>query len=953
MSVVINAQSGLAEDLPEQEAQSGLQSGSHLVLLNDEQGNPVHVPLSEANKLVSIQGGYTQPTEAQLKNVLDYAKFNTPTEQAKTFAEGAASAATFGASTAAQVASGLSIPEDISARREVNPGMHSLGAITGLMASSLVPGGAAKVLGGAGKAVVEKLGLEATPAMIAAAEKAGVPIVNTFTQKVGSAAVKGAVETALFNTGDEVSKLVAKDPGQTVENALINIGVGGLLGGAVIGGGIGTVPALWKAANETKAGQFLNAIRDKANGLEKPVLPGAGISDLAQKAGVEVSPTMKAAISENPVAREFAQQVAESNASAGAEMRAEALKLRENVNEAVLKSVGKDESYLSQLPARSEFEQGQKLVNTISKNIEERIEPLAEGFERIKLQNKAKPLVAAQKEALANQISDFAQANDMLLSKGPKSALINDALERIPQMNRIEQLANMASDLGDKGRANVEILYHANKLKDMVRAVESDAIEAAELATAKTTVQELKTLRANYGEAYRVMNALDEKLKLGSWAGPKTFVDALKNAIVSKPEEILRRLTPKGDVSLLNLMAKEFPESVPLLRDTYIDTLMKAATKNPPAGMKVDPKVLFNAAKEWSPELRDFVLPKGATEALDASQQLLKRIPPPGNPPHTARTLDNMWSHAPGGAMAMVSMITGHNPLMGYVIGQLGRYAATEIPAAMKLSALKFLGSELPVNSVGFKAMADMISHTYKGNGQIINGIKNLFKAGAIAVPSALETNEKKVKQIKKQIENINKDPTALLNVGGDLHYYMPEVATELGAMAARTYQYLNNLLPKQEKSAPLDDTPKPTRQENYKFERAVAIADNPLTVLNHIKTKTLTQDDVDTVKTLYPSLYQGLVSKITSSVIEQQAKGKTIPYDMRTQLSRFIGQPLDSTQTPEFIRSMQSNNQATQPQQATQPVQQPSKGSMKALQKLPGIYATAGQQAEARKGNA
>lgn len=969
MSVVINAATGLAEDLPDEAAQQGLESGSHLVALNDEQGNPVNVPYSEASGLVSMQGGHTQPSTEQLQSLLNYAKWSSPEEQAKTFAEGAGSAATFGASTLAETLAGVN-PEDISGRREVNPGMHMLGGALGL----LTPGGAGKVLASAGRTAAVKLGLEASPIAIAAAEKLGFPIVDTFLQKVGSSAVKGAVETALFNTGDEVSKAFAKDEGQTLGTAAVNVGLGGILGGGIIGGALGTVPGLWKLGKESKTGQFLSAIRDKANGLEKPSLPGANIGELADKAGIELSATSRAAVSENPVAREWVQQVGESNSRAGAEIRADALNMRQNTNDAVLKAVGKDEAYLSQLPARSEFEEGKKLVGSVTKSIEDEIRPLSEGFESIKDQYKNRKIgpntVEAQraqlgelpgkpsqmanevrfnKESLANEVADFAQSEGTALTEGSSNTIVKMVLNGIPKLETLQDISNLVTRLNEAQREKTANWFVTSRLKNILINAQDTLAGDLALAEGKITSEELGRLKSGYLTAMEKLRGLDEKIKLGDWSGPKSFSVALNDAISKRPEEILSRLTPKNDATLLNFMSQNFPGVTQTLRDTYLDKVMKAASKNPPAGMKVDPKVIFNAVKEWSPELRDFVLPKGAAESLDAAQQLLKKIPPPGNPPHTARTLDNMWSFAPGGAMAMVSMVMGHNPVVGFVLGQLARHAATEVPNAMKLAALKFLGSPLPVNSAGFKAMADFISHTYKGNGAITNGIKNLFKSGATVLPAHLESNEKKKKVIKDQIHAFNQDPSKMLEIGGELHHYLPGIASELASTAMRAQQYLNSLKPNTDKQAPLDEKRKPSYHEDYKYDRAVSIAAQPLEVLKHIQKGTLTTDDVTTLKTIYPSLYEGLSSKLMMQVIDQSAKGKIIPYSLRTQLSRFLGQPLDSTQTPAFIASMQTpNTPSTNPPGMGQSQKQGT-GTMKALQKLPGTYSTQSQQAEAR----
>lgn len=245
MPLLINSDTGLAEDLPQDLASQALQAKTHEIPLNDPQGDPVTAPLEGAQSLLSQ--GYSQPSPEQLGSLVKHAKFSTTEQKLKTFAEGAASAATFGLSTA--VERGLDIdPEDILGRQETNPGIRMAGEIAGLGASSLIPGvGAANLM--------EKAGL-------AAVKRAGLASADTIVQKIGAGAVKNAVETALFASGDEVHKMLAGDPNQSAETAITNVGLSGLFG-AGLGGALGTVSPFWKAANLGKVGQGIEDFKSR------------------------------------------------------------------------------------------------------------------------------------------------------------------------------------------------------------------------------------------------------------------------------------------------------------------------------------------------------------------------------------------------------------------------------------------------------------------------------------------------------------------------------------------------------------------------------------------------------------------------------------------------------------------------------------------------------------------
>lgn len=169
----------------------------------------------------------------------DEDKYGTTGQQLTTAAEHAASSATFGLSTKAETALGVK-PEDIRARTEQNPVSAGVGEIGGL----LIPGAPeARALESAGKLA------------------SNVVRGSTMLSKVGRAAVKGAVENALFQGGDEVSKAFTEDPGQTAQTAMSSIGLSTILGGA-LGAGFGSIPELW---NGSKADKFVDEFKSRIN----------------------------------------------------------------------------------------------------------------------------------------------------------------------------------------------------------------------------------------------------------------------------------------------------------------------------------------------------------------------------------------------------------------------------------------------------------------------------------------------------------------------------------------------------------------------------------------------------------------------------------------------------------------------------------------------------------------
>lgn len=206
--------------------------------------------LPQAQLADALSQGYVQASPEEVQSFVNAQKYGSVSQQAITALEGAASAATFGASTGIEKALGVN-PEDIQGRREENPWSHGLGQVGGILATGpLAELSAANVMTKAGRAGAEALGL--------GLEGAGA------LSKIGAGAVTGAVESGIFQVGDEISKAFS-DPEQSLGNAAINVGLATLIG-APVGGAIGAVGPAFEAMGASKLGQFIDDF--KARGSE-------------------------------------------------------------------------------------------------------------------------------------------------------------------------------------------------------------------------------------------------------------------------------------------------------------------------------------------------------------------------------------------------------------------------------------------------------------------------------------------------------------------------------------------------------------------------------------------------------------------------------------------------------------------------------------------------------------
>lgn len=240
MAIVVNNQSGQAENLDDKLANNALTAGTHSVLLNTPEGDQVTAALQDTPQL--LQSGYSHPSPDQYQDILKQQAYTSPSQKAAAFVEGAGSGATFGGFTGLERMMGAK-PEDIQNRRKYNPEMRAAGDIAGLVGSALVGTGEARALEAAG---------EGTAALAA---KVGLG-------KYGQAAVKQATEMALLQGGDEVSKMISHDPEQSVSSALFNTGMSSAAG-AVLGLGSEGAKSLWNATVGDKVGQLVSDFKGR------------------------------------------------------------------------------------------------------------------------------------------------------------------------------------------------------------------------------------------------------------------------------------------------------------------------------------------------------------------------------------------------------------------------------------------------------------------------------------------------------------------------------------------------------------------------------------------------------------------------------------------------------------------------------------------------------------------
>lgn len=951
-----------------------------VVQLQDPSGQIASVTPQDAATLQ--QAGYSQLSPEQIAEQQRQEKFGSTGQQIITGLEGVGEGATFGLSTGLEKLAGVK-PEDIRARKEENPGAHLIGQGLGLAGSSLIPGiGEANLLekAGAGGAELAGLGAEAAGAHAAeaAAETArglGMSAQETAqsinqarevamapfsqTAKIGSKAVKYGIENMLVSGGDEVSKYMSDDPSQAeggVGMAMANVGLSGLLGGT-IGAGVGAISPLWKVGMSGRLGGILGAIRDKVGGVEG-IVP-EGLSQSLQDSGMELSPEIKAGLSDIPEIQKIVKDLDQSDATGSGQAFQKSMQnFRSQSADSLVQALGKTPEEVEGLASLSKADAGEAVKDAFVKEIKDRYKPIADEYGVTSNQFSKVPLVPEAKASIAEKLGQLGQEQGWIKSpSSPELKLLNTAIEELPLQENLQDLQNYQSRIGSQANAqgyNQGLSRAGELIKKVLRDSHAELLEGA---VAKDSPELLERLKLNNASYKTHMDALDEvgsRLKPGRYSGTSSFLQAVKDM---SPEQFIQRLGNENDAGLLKVLQKNHPAAAEALRDYKISNMLRAASFRAGEGQVINPQTLLKALDEkMSPEFRKFLLPDEVEPKVKAIQALLEHFNGmPHNFSNTARTLDRLWSSMPGSALALATMVAGHNPAIGFLVGGMTKILGRDAPDAIKLGLLKFLGSSEPMEAEGFKSMVDFISHTVKGETLASKAVKNIFKAGAQVGPEAL--SQKTIERLDEKLKEYQQNPRLLFNTAGKTAHYLPTHGTMLAQTAASSVNYLNSMRPVVAKQNPLDSDLEPSKTEKAQYDRALTIAESPLSVLSDVKDGSVTPKDITTMKTLYPGLYDAVSKKIFSEMVSAKSKDVVIPYKTRLGLSLFLGQPLDSTMTQAGILALQPKPNVSPQQQEQAQVGRHHGGgggahSMKNIGKLATMDQTPGQARQASKIN-
>lgn len=305
-------------------------------------------------------------------------------------------------------------------------------------------------------------------------------------------------------------------------------------------------------------------------------------------------------------------------------------------------------------------------------------------------------------------------------------------------------------------------------------------------------------------------------------------------------------------------------------------------------------------------------------------------------------------SHALGGVGGALGAVMGGMP--GYAIGHA---AGKLLGAPMDLLTKHWLEDKglVYLSALSRKAAAEgpdvfsavMASEAGKRLQATLDGTSKTIRAmaarsTALAHPKANTfstllgnqtglSKDQQFNRLSDRLTTLSANPQSAIqlvaNLSSPFSHASPDLGSAYGAQMLHAMQYLATSLPKQPPSSmPFAPTPKQTISpaDKLAFLDKAEIVANPMAALNHVQQGTLSDAHLDAIKTVYPQTY----SKMCQSILEFSGSHPDVklPFRERQSMAKFLGMPLDQTQSPAAINTLQqtynSNDQSQNPGKQT-----------------------------------
>ena len=949
MSRLYDHTTGKWMDVPDNEVDRLVLEGKHTfesgidIPVVGPSGDLMTIKSDEAHD--AFKEGFRWPTQADRDADFDKKNYQIRQENfdnnALAFTLGAARGASMGASDIALDTLGLG--DAAKAVKEVNPIASGIGSAAGAVGSTFAGAGllgtAAK--GGAKALQLGEAGAEAITAGLGAGKAAKA------IQTVAKATMGSAAEGAYWGLGEGVSEAALGDPHDVVNNLASGLTLGALMGGgfgAALGGGKVAAPYL-KNAFEAGSGALQRGVKAGLGIAEKKsvvaALSAQGQEKLAKEyadlAGTPVYDDIRSMImsGEYTAAKEQANAARASvklfekeqkdlrkglNSYFETASKAEGEALNEGLQKAggdawkaaddIYKGIQQQTNDFNQAvvqftdeanPVR--LQQHRETIGSVVKRLDnigtpeakmwaERLDPLADADSLGRGAYSGKAFVDGTTEAaeatalseLKRNVLHYPTINDIADSRTKKALL--DAWSYTKQVLTGVEKNGVKSELPHLVRPEVQSFnkvlddnYTAYwALRKALGGKVQKASAIAKLAADPEKLDAIGPLMSNFGDFAPMLSKLKDAANNAS--ARETVLQQIRSKISEMKQSSVNGALSTDDLHKI-ISESGFLVGDPMKRVTRMQEIGKLL-KQSSQGSPLDQAIFLERMLKGGPSTLEKYLPfEKQLETLDAVSNI--------------KGTGKGWGDST--ALAAAGYLGG--PVAGTVVA--GLKAVQMVRGASPINIMRGISKVERATNAGVQRTQKVMS----GAVDALTSSKFQRVVGA-TVPARMSKEDfKKHADVVEQMLNPEHMMEAMADMPGSK---IPAVHAALSQKAAMAANYLHANIPKDPFIAtsifPNQTLWQPSEMELGIYQRRVQTVNDPMTAVESITRGTVTPEQIDALKNVWPEVYQNLQESIISGMMEAKAP---VSYQSKLIVAQVFGVPADYSLTPEFINSMQS----------------------------------------------
>jgi hypothetical protein len=803
---------------------------------------------------------------------------------------GTAKGLTLGISPLILEGMGAFTKDEIEGIEIANPGVS--------LASEVISSAAPIALSG-GSGLVGKVASRLPTAILSkTAEKVGTRaaanITSEIAKKAVSLGVEGAIEGAVLGGIPALTEEALGDKEFNAESVLYKASMGALTGGA-LGAGIGAGSAAISKATRGAQNKILNTMVDQMDvdpSLKKEALDSfknqAAIDEgiialkdpeiqrIKQKYGAPTTAGMESAW--KPV-KQIEDYLFDSPDKSGAEIREGAKKVQEFVETQV-------DSIFSGAKEASKEESGDLIRQALFTKINVPLESGKAAYSDIMGELGNSPASLKLRTQVANKIKS---SDAFRINKSDK--MVNDILGiledsedlTLNQIKSLQSKVGSAAKLPDKDR---EVRKLLNSMYDDLRMLQDNAIrttlkETKDPGAAKKVIGMLDAANADYVKAYKAKEEIADAFGVKG----SSFEDVMEKIEKMSATDLDKRFmsTAKSD------KARQMMEKYPDLGKLVLANRQAAVIKK---HMLQDGTINYSGLKKTFQKMdkdeRDlyFMGEKDAYNKFMDMVTLYEKRPKTLNPSGTDVRKEIREFLSPK--------------------AHLDKWALRQIHQGSDSYVGKMVNKVLP-NLAGIEKSSNAVKDSVvKAVNGFSRSLSPAITVAALSAPSEERFNktEKKYKQMMEDPDSYIKD---YMEKNRDLFVAAPQTAQALQSKVVAASKFLQSKLP-QTNDGFIGGDRQPSKMELTKFADYVDAVEKPQIVLNNIKNGYISPAQIETLRVVYPKIYQALQAEMMNRM------PKNLSRTQRSQMQLLLGAKVTPSMSQQGFAILQGQQQK-QPQ--------------------------------------